>query len=170
MALSKIGSPRNEPAVLAPPSYSDATTTPLTPATEISPSSSVEGSPRASILSLETTAYSGQPEMTGTAPPAGAQRARAPFRVEKTDQGIRDNFLVTAGTSKDHFSPDAVLHTTNSPIDCGVWVDDSPWKRPFEIFVKTTNAKINLAMVGTKGVCELVQCLHLDSTPLRLIS
>lgn len=144
MTLKKRELIKDEPVVDAPPPYSDEFTAeggkrePLTPPRNLSPA------PR--DPSTEIAQPSASSSVTRPKPPSDAQRARAPLHVSQTNSKIQSNYLVTKSATTS--PPDATLETTNGKIECGIWADDSTWKRPFALFAKTSNAKINLSVVG----------------------
>lgn len=83
-------------------------------------------------------------------PPSDAQLARAPLRIETTNFRISGCYLVT-NSSKDGCGssdkPDVFLKTTNAKIDAAIWADDSDWNGPFSVRVESTNGRIAAPVV-----------------------
>ena len=109
------------------------------------PPTYAESTPSEQILTPSSSTF---PEsQTALSPPADAQRAQAPMRIEKSNQNISGKYLIIgAGSSKT--PPDVHLKTSNSRIQTTLWIEGALPRACF-IEAHTTNSGIDLSVVSS---------------------
>ncbi|MCJ1284582.1 hypothetical protein MMC26_003915 [Xylographa opegraphella] len=120
------------------------------------PPTYAESTPSEQILT--PTSSTSAESQNAPVPPSDAQRAQAPVRIQKSNQNISGDFIITgAGSSKT--PPDVHFKTSNSRIETTLWIEGTLPRTCF-IEAHTTNSGIDLSVHMLKPK----QAVHITTT------
>lgn len=133
---SSLGHVNDMTTVDTPPPYSEADTSQDTSSTHSSDSTDNQTIP-ADALEEEAQA------------PSLAERARAPLSIEQTNRRISGDYLILGEEPSTKWRGlHVLLQTTNAKVTAAIWAADHDFGRPFVVQLKTSNAKIEAAVVS----------------------